>query len=140
LKICSTCKQEKDESEFHKMGDRGLNSQCKSCRRGSLVKNWISYMISKAKQRAKEKGYEYDIDKEYISELFEKQKRKCYWFGIEMIPSECINDPQSPTIDRLDNKKGYVKGNVVISCFAANIGRNKTNEKRFKKFVKELKK
>lgn len=33
---------------------------------------------------------------------------------------------QKPSLDRIDRLKGYVKGNVVLSCYAANIGRNET--------------
>jgi len=57
-----------------------------------------------------------------------------------MVATENSKDPQQPSLDRLDPEKGYVKGNVVLTCLAANFGRNRTNIERFKEFVELLRK
>ena len=137
-KICSKCGREKSLKDgFYKSKDRkdGYDVNCKECRANSRAINWVSLLLRDSRTRSKNKNQPFNITKEYILKLFEKQKGKCYWFDIPMIPSLSPSDPAQPTIDRLESKLGYVKGNVVLSCFAANIGRNITSAKRFREFV-----
>lgn len=99
---------------------------------------WANYLIDSSKQLAKRYGKDIDIDVDYILELYEKQNQKCYWFNIKLEPSTISKYPAKPSIDRLDCKKGYIKGNVVISCMAANLGRNSCDPDVFLNFCKLL--
>jgi hypothetical protein len=56
-----------------------------------------------------------------------------------MLLPKNFKDPQSITIDRIDNSKSYTKDNVVLACYAANVGRNTTDYNRFKEFVDLMK-
>ena len=60
---------------------------------------------------------------DYINYLYKKQKGKCYWLGIDL---DLINvgTLRYVSLDRLNNKKPYIKGNVVLSTRFANLGRN----------------
>ncbi len=138
-RICSACGHEKDIEEFHKHKGhpRGRGYHCRSCRIKEDAINWASRLCRSARGR---KNLECNITKEDILELFELQNGKCYWYGIPMVATENSKDPQQPSLDRLDPEKGYVKGNVVLTCLAANFGRNRTNIERFKEFVELLRK
>ena|SRR5579859_1542065 len=79
-----------------------------------------------------------DIDGDYMLDLFEQQQGLCYWLGIPMVPSGGKRDPQRPSVDRLDNSKGYVRGNVVLACMFANMGRSQLEADWFRVFVEVL--
>ena len=134
-KICTKCGKDKNIIHYHSSGSR-LKSRCKECTREDRVSNWHKSLYFDAKKRGSKP---FDITPEYILQINKKQNGKCYWFGIDLKPSLNQKDPQMPTLDRLDVNKGYVKGNVVLACFVANMGRNETSIKRFRKFVKLLK-
>lgn len=149
-RICSVCRKEKSLNEYYCNASKkeGRATQCIACikqrrdtdefkdkRRDYYCKTWATQLFQGCKKNSKEKKLQFNITKEYILELFEKQKGMCYWFGIEMVPSKNSKDPQQPTVDRLVPDLGYVKDNVVLTCFAANMGRNTTSEKRFREFV-----
>jgi hypothetical protein len=53
-----------------------------------------------------------DITKEYLWELYNKQKGACYFTGLPIgIPSAA--GEKTASVDRLDSTKGYIEGNVV---------------------------
>jgi len=56
MKLCTTCKIEKDESEFNKNERQGIQSKCRSCNSEYLknhYKNNRKYYIDKTKNRRK---------------------------------------------------------------------------------------
>jgi hypothetical protein len=104
----------------------------------SRVNKWAKHLVNSSRHNAKRYEKEFDIDEEYILELYEKQNQKCYWYGVLLEPSIVNRFPSKPSLDRLDPHKGYIKGNVVISCMAANIGRNSCDAMIFENFCKNL--
>lgn len=81
-------------------------------------------LLTEAKYRAKKRGLEFSIELEDVV-----VPMVCPVFGIEM--RSCGNGggpgDSSPTLDRIDSSKGYVKGNVwVISGKANRIKNNAT--------------
>ncbi len=145
-KECSKCKEIKNVDCFKKdiTGYDGYQSKCKKCqyeictdsRKAYVLKNWAKLLFLDAKTHSK---YDFDIDEQFISELYEKQNGKCFWFGVNLKPSNIAKYPWQPSLDRLDREKGYTKDNVVLACYTANIGRNTSDEATFSLFVKDLK-
>lgn len=81
-------------------------------------------LLRAAKQRAKEKGLEFNIDLEDII-----LPERCPLLGIPLYTSEGQATGNSFSIDRLDSSKGYVKGNVwVVSKRANTLKGNATLE------------
>ena len=66
---------------------------------------------------------EIDFDADYVLELFHKQEGLCGYFKIPMIPSGKRTHPFRPSLDRIDNDKGYLKDNIVLCTIMANLGR-----------------
>lgn len=65
------------------------------------------------KHGAKTRKLEFDITKKYIWELFLKQNRKCALTGIELqFASDWKTSNGTASLDRIDNSKGYIEGNV----------------------------
>lgn len=73
-------------------------------------------MFNSAKYRAKKKGLSFTITKDdiVIPEF-------CPVFGIRLETSpEVGRSDASPSLDRIDNSEGYVKGNVIVVSWLAN--------------------
>jgi len=146
-KLCSHCKEIKTVDCFKKdiTGSDGYQSKCKKCqyeictdsRKAYVLKNWAKLLFLDAKAHSK---FEVEIDEQFITELYEKQQGKCFWFGVVLKPSNIAKYPWQPSLDRLDREKGYTKDNVVLACYTANIGRNTSDEATFSLFVEDLKK
>ena len=66
-------------------------------------------------------------------------KMKCYYCNENMLlVYENVREPKQWTLDRIDNNKGHVTENVVISCMDCNLKRRTMNDKKFK-FSKQMK-
>tara|TARA_Y100000361_G_C10872064_1_gene194697 strand:+ start:102 stop:512 length:411 start_codon:yes stop_codon:yes gene_type:complete len=88
---------------------------------------------TKSQIYGKIKGHIVEIDDVYLEDIFNKQNGKCYWLDTIINPMDVFtaNHPLAPSVDRLDNKKGYIKDNVVITTRFANCGRRNTEDKFF---------
>lgn len=124
LRQCSKCKQFLPCIDFfiNRHRSDGLRLRCKQCVRSYSIKyykeNTARIMFNSAKARAKAYNYEFNITLEDI-----------------VIPKICpvlkipIEDGSgtghgpnmsSATLDRIDNNKGYTKGNVRVISHRAN--------------------
>lgn len=67
--------------------------------------------FSQIRLDARRRKLEFDITKEYLWNLYLKQNKICNISGVEIILS--INPlDRTASLDRIDNNKGYVDGNV----------------------------
>ena len=81
-------------------------------------------MLNRSKSRAKRKGFEHNIKLDDII-----IPDNCPLLGIPLIKGENSVQANSPTLDRIDSSKGYVKGNVWVISYKANtIKSNATPE------------
>lgn len=76
-------------------------------------------MVSHAKARAIDKGLPFDITTDDI-----QIPDVCPVLGIPLIKGDGKRHDNSPTLDRIDNSKGYVKGNVMVISHRANLLKN----------------
>lgn len=83
--------------------------------RESKLRNPVTYLLRRARARAKEKGLEFDLEPKDIA-----IPERCPVLGIPLKHAGWEQRDGSPSLDRIDNKKGYVKGNVVVVSFRAN--------------------
>ncbi len=84
----------------------------------------IIYTVTK--RRAVLKGLEFSIPLTQISDAL--YDGFCEKTGIEFDfgppPKDCRVNPWAPSIDRIDNLRGYAIGNVQMVCNAFNIAKN----------------
>lgn len=125
--------------KYYENNSIGWDSRCKLCQsqynlsRRLLYRQdpllFITHCMPGYKQRAKEMNLPIDIDPEYLANLFENQEHKCYYTK-ELISFESVTEkrncphPLSPSIDRLNPKLGYTKGNVVWCAYYVNRMKN----------------
>jgi hypothetical protein len=81
--------------------------------------NPVKFLVYEAKRRAKINGVEFSItvDDVYLPEF-------CPVLGIRLVFGTSKIRDTSPTIDRVDNSKGYIPGNVKIISWRANTLKN----------------
>ena len=77
-----------------------------------------------------------------IDECIDKlvlSKMKCYYCNEDLLlVYENVREPKQWTLDRIDNNKGHITDNVVISCLDCNLKRRTMDDKKFK-FSKQMK-
>lgn len=76
----------------------------------------------------------FSITADDVKNKFFQQEGKSYWLGIPINPMDVFKSryPLSPSLDRLDNSKGYTVDNICISTRFENYGFNKCSD-----YVKE---
>lgn len=88
-------------------------------RRRATPEGWAKERIPKLKHRAKQQGLEFDLEWTDII-----PPTHCPVFGIELDlnpPGKAYGIPNAPSVDRKNNSRGYVKGNVVVISNRANL-------------------
>jgi len=129
-KYCSGCKYTKLFSEFSKnrrMRD-GYANWCKSClkalwqkpenlqrRKERRMENFAHTLYIETKSRANLKGLDFDLEP---SDLVIPER--CPVTGQKLIADLNGRTYNTPTVDRKDPSKGYVKGNAFVISWIAN--------------------
>jgi hypothetical protein len=88
--------------------------------------------------RLAKKRAEVTIDVEYLLNLFEEQKGFCALSGIKMTWATGKTKPTSISIDRIDNSKGYIPGNVRLICVVVNAFKSTQTDDELYEFAKTL--
>lgn len=88
------------------------------------------YMLTSARKRAKQKGFECTIKEEDII-----IPEKCPILGYTL--ERGIGGPGkfSPSLDRIDVSKGYVPGNIQVLCQLANVMKNEATAEELINFA-----
>lgn len=152
-KTCTTCNTEKSLSSFSRSatGKHGHRAACKACESKSAVawakknkekkrassrryysKNaakaqaysgvdaWHKRLLKNAVNSSVQRNLEpLTIDEAWILE----QPRVCPYTGLDLIPSPTKSLWQ-PSLDRIDNAKGYTPENTRLTSLAWNLMRN----------------
>lgn len=104
----------------------------------------FKYFIWAATSRKKDRQKECNICVGDIKDQWNKQRGKCpYTFWQLKLPDNCRGwkggQPiDGASLDRIDNSKGYVKGNIQFVAAMANFARNKFEEEDLIKFCKAV--
>jgi len=108
----------------------GLASKKKTGKQDKRYRIWCNI-----KKRAKLKGIEFDLKIEDIPEI----PKYCPILGIEIIPNN-TNKPldSSPSLDRINNKKGYIKDNIRIISNRANRIKSDATLEELKMIIKDM--
>lgn len=95
--------------------------------------NPIPYLLHGTKQRAKRKGIEFSITADDLI-----MPEYCPVFFIKLECGEVQQD-SSPSIDRIDNTKGYIPGNVEIISWKANNAKSNLTIKELERLLNYMK-
>lgn len=132
---CSCCKlyHLKEDIYLGKSSLEKRDLRCKKCskERAKLYhkNNMEKILLANAKKRSSERNLEFDIE---LSDIV--IPKFCPLLEIPIIKgSTMFNRDSSPSLDRIDSSKGYIKGNVrVISNLANSVKRDLDKDLLFK--------
>jgi len=88
-----------------------------------------------SKRQARDKHLPFNVTSNYLESIFPKTCI-CPILGYKMKVSNISLGKLSPTLDRINPRKGYIKGNVEFVTNIANLMMTSANGKDIKKFVK----
>jgi hypothetical protein len=163
-KRCFKCKEWKDLSLFNKAPklSGGVAKMCRECynnheavkrcgknrasRKIKSFKEDIAFYIKtraySIRSRCNQQKVPYDIDAEYLYELWNLQQGRCYYSNLEMKSEGKVHGFQSwfsPSVDRKDPTLGYIKGNVVWCCSCVNSFKQTMTTEEFVTMLKDIK-
>lgn len=103
------------------------------------------YYIKLIEKRSRKTNKEMNLTANCLKELFDSQGGKCNITGFDMILNNSgrKKDQKSPyyaSVDRIDNSKGYIVGNVQFICLMINYMKNTFTEEDLHEFINRLKK
>lgn len=154
MKECTKCNVSKNESEFHlsKITSDKLHAHCKECKRNYDIEYRKSEKVQKYQQsdiyKDKKKDY---INANYLERKISNIRSRIKSSGRNLefsitsddleIPEYCPllnvklnykigtgrNNGYTASIDRIDNNKGYIKGNVWVISKLANTMKNRAS-------------
>ena len=104
------------------------------------------FFIKVMKNRNRKSKWIGDINLDYLMGLWEKQKGICPYTGWKLILPygtrgfNGANDTHRASIDRIDNSKGYQKGNIQFVSVMANYAKNSFDDGDLIKFCNAVSK
>lgn len=72
-------------------------------------------MLKSARRRARKMGWEFDLK---LSDIV--IPKECPIFGLSLQKGIKVRHAQSPSLDRIDSSKGYIKGNIWVISWRSN--------------------
>lgn len=101
----------------------------------NLNKQLEKNLFYQAKNRAKKKNIDFNLE---LSDIVIPEK--CPVLGIKILPAKgnCAS-PNSPSIDRINSKLGYLKGNIQIISYRANCLKSDGTINEHEKIIEYMK-
>lgn len=105
-------KRERNRLYMQRRRASGIKDECKR-----TPEIWARLTLASLKYRANKRGMEFDLTQEDLI-----LPAVCPVLGIPIIVGAGSNaHPNCPSVDRMDNNKGYTKGNIRIISNRANL-------------------
>jgi hypothetical protein len=85
----------------------------------------LGQLLNGAKRRSVKDNKEFNLTKQFLISLFNKQEGKCFYTGLDLLAYNNSSNDFCVSIDRVDSTKDYTTDNIVLCCWI--INRIKTN-------------
>lgn len=127
------CGREETRAAGHLI--KGRTNSCKSC--AATVNSFEQNYLNRIKNRAKTNNYDFDLTLEYILNIFDG---KCKLSGEEISFGKIWKSKtdQTASLDRIENSKGYIKGNVQWVHKDVNFMKRILQQERFIDLCKKI--
>ena len=136
-------KRKRNDSEYRNSLRKNAKNKGMSTK-SYLASRWDSvgwnYAIEVIRRRCKRNNVECDITAKDLKQLWEEQNGICSLTGWEMTKRKTQQGltMTTVTVDRINQIKGYVIGNIRLVCFAANNARYNWSDDEFIKLCQSI--
>lgn len=151
-KICNVCKIEKSHSEYFMRVPKKYvkkdgtcseyiipRAECKQCHytysHKVLVEGQEKRLLYNAKNRAKEQGFSFDLT---LEDIVIPESCPLLDIKLERNTGGKSASDFSPSLDRIDSSKGYIKGNVWVISYRANKIKNNATPQELLQIASKL--
>ena len=139
MKECMDCKEVKSLDDYSIVKATGKPlPRCKPCQTVHR-RDYFSapkYRLTRLKKRALKKGFECNLTEQDINELL-LSNTHCPVLGIKLeLGGGSEERYNCPSIDRIDNEVGYVRGNVQLISHRANAMKQDASPEELVAFAK----
>ena len=124
--------------------NNGVHYCSKPCFHKHTSKLPFGYFMDKSKSSSRNGFWNYDIDINFLKELWDKQKGTCPYTNIKMILPKSkrsfrkCRSIEKASLDRIDTTKGYLKGNVEFVCQGINFAKHDYSKEEVLQFVNKI--
>jgi len=151
---CTKCKEikplEESRIRIHSRTKKTYRcSYCISCRSKQSIarhysnfkdeETYFEFKQNKIKSSSKQRGIEFNLSKGHLLSLFRSQDKKCFYSDKPLIiyKGEIENKDLGKfiSVDRLDNTKGYINGNVCLCLNRVNSIKSNLTDEELKDFI-----
>lgn len=158
---CPICSTKFHLKPFHKKRFKGPFCCSRSCR-GKLLETaysgennphhkyikdsdrFFAERIQAVKTRARNGNMPFNLEVQDLIDLYDKQKGLCYYTKIPMkmgstnFKEKGMTELDVLSLDKIDPKLGYIKGNVVYCCSAINKLKGNATVQELNYFIEQL--
>jgi hypothetical protein len=142
-KNCPQCNTEQVYGRYdhYQSAIRG-NWLCKKCgsskntgrgRYEDILYSWFDVK----KRSARDRGYDWDLEIEYVWQMYLDQDKKCALSGMDIGWSK-TGMTATASIDRIDNQEGYLVGNVQLLHKDVNFMKHQFDQDYFIEVCKKI--
>lgn len=138
VKVCAYCSA---ELSFLRKEDEVMKVFCSSSCQGSFYrkhtdKGWAVVKHSSIRESAGKRGIPFDVTVDDILSL--GRPKYCKYLEVELDYTTTSLQPNSPSVNRIDPKLGYVKGNLEVISNKANTMLLNATKEELKVFLKNV--
>lgn len=121
------------QNNYRKKFDIEFKTLIYTQKRESRLRNFVHSMWKAAKKRAKERELDFNIEESDIV-----IPKMCPILEVPLEFGTKSNYDYSPSLDRIDNTKGYIKGNIQVISKKANTMKNSATLQELETFCKNI--
>ena len=132
IATCKTCGSHSDWMVFSKKRYVRCTPCDKEARKRRRKTHRITYLLKDARQRAKSRNINFELNREIIEEKLILQKNKCALSGEE------FNSENIYCLDRISCDQGYVNNNIQLVSYYVNCMKLDTPQDVFLKMCEKV--
>ena len=107
------------------------------------ARRFLGVTVSKTRWSSREvRNLEFDIDIDYVMQLLGQQKGKCALTGWDLEFTRGGDwdgkNPRGATMDRINSRRGYVRGNIQLVCGMPNVIKSHLDRDAFVELCKAV--
>ena len=127
--LCKPCQRDYEKNWRNRSGDklrkaRWIRSpKAQAYARKYRAENRAAYLVAECRRRCTKHGIPFDLDVQQLQTRINAGKCEVSGYALDVRPltERYQRRPDSPSLDRINPKKGYVMSNVRVVCLAVNL-------------------